>query len=81
MSMYTEMREDSHGGAQPNWNGKMIKDIAVALPPLADQHRLVVELDGALSQISRLTQLQAATAAELTALLPSVLDKAFKGEL
>jgi len=31
--------------------------------------------------VDRLKELQAATAAELDALLPSILDKAFKGEL
>jgi hypothetical protein len=39
-----------------------------------DQRRLVAELDA-------LKRLQAETAAELAALLPSILDKAFKGEL
>lgn len=33
------------------------------------------------SQVDRLKTLQAQTAAELEALLPSILDKAFKGEL
>jgi len=33
------------------------------------------------SQVDALKRLQAATAAELDALLPAILDKAFKGEL
>jgi hypothetical protein len=32
-------------------------------------------------QVDRLKELQAATAAELDILLPSILDKAFKGEI
>ena len=34
-----------------------------------------------MSRESRVIKLQAQTAAELGALLPSILDKAFKGEL
>lgn len=33
------------------------------------------------ARLDRLKELQAQTAAELDALLPSILDKAFKGEL
>jgi len=33
------------------------------------------------ANVDRLKDLQAKTAAELDALLPSILDKAFKGEL
>ncbi len=40
-----------------------------------------VYLDGLAGQVSVLARLQTETAAELDALLPSVLDKAFKGEL
>ena len=35
----------------------------------------------ALALLDRLKSLQAATAAELDALLPAILDRAFKGEL
>ncbi|MCY2953502.1 MAG: hypothetical protein NTU53_16210 [Planctomycetota bacterium] len=38
-------------------------------------------LDGLSAKAEGLKQLQAATAGELDALLPSVLDRAFKGEL
>jgi type I restriction enzyme S subunit len=45
-----------------------------------DQRRLVAYLDGLQAQMDELTALQDATQAELDALLPSVLDKAFRGE-
>jgi type I restriction enzyme, S subunit len=80
-SLYYEMREKSHGGAQPNWNGSMIKNIEIALPPLEEQRRLVVYLDGLQAQVSALRTAQAETEKELSALMPSILDKAFKGEL
>lgn len=38
-------------------------------------------LDGAAGEVDALKRLQAETSAELDALLPSVLDKAFKGDL
>ena len=46
-----------------------------------DQRRTVGNLDGLAGQLAALARLLSETAAELDALLPSVLDKAFKGEL
>jgi type I restriction enzyme S subunit len=80
-SLYIELREESQGGAQPNWNSGTIKDLIVALPPLSEQRRIVAELDALQSEMNSLRRLQAETAAELDALLPSVLSKAFAGEL
>ena len=48
---------------------------------LDEQRRIVAHLDALQAQLDELTALQDATQAELDALLPSVLDKAFKGEL
>lgn len=48
---------------------------------LADQLRIVAELDSLQDQVDRLKTLQAQAAAELDALLPAILDRAFKGEL
>lgn len=49
-------------------------------PPLIEQRRIVAYLDGLQAQVDELTALQDATQAELDALLPSVLDRAFRGE-
>jgi hypothetical protein len=49
--------------------------------PLAEQRRIVAELDALQAEVDALKRQQAATAAELDALLPAILDKAFKGEL
>lgn len=80
-SLYTQMRENSHGGAQPNWNSQTIKDIEIALPPLPKQCNIVTYFDNLQAKIDMLKHQQAETLAELDALLPSILDKAFKGEL
>ena len=48
---------------------------------MEEQHRIVAHLDNLQTKVDALKRLQAETATELDALLPSVLDKAFKGEL
>ena len=58
-----------------------IKAITVPIPPLAEQRRIVAELDALQAEVDALKRLQTETAAELAALLPAILDKAFKGEL
>lgn len=53
----------------------------VPVPPVNEQRRIVGELEDLQTKVDRLKGLQQKTAAELDALLPSILDKAFKGEL
>jgi type I restriction enzyme S subunit len=59
------------------------KVLALSLPPFAlpEQRRIVSELDALQAEVDALKRLQAETAAELDALLPAILDRAFKGEL
>jgi len=45
------------------------------------KRRLVAYLDGLQAQVSALREAQVETGKELSALMPSVLDRAFKGEL
>ena len=51
--------------------------IPVPVPPYAQQ----VRFDSLCREVDALKRLQAETATELDALLPSILDKAFKGIL
>lgn len=53
----------------------------ILLPPLPDQRRIVAELDALQAEVDALKRHQAETAAELDALLPALLDRAFKGAL
>jgi type I restriction enzyme S subunit len=46
-----------------------------------EQRRIVAHLDALQAQVDALKALQAVTSAELDALLPALLDKAFRGEL
>ncbi len=80
-SLYHEMRKQNRNGAQPNWNGNMIKKIKIALPSIIEQRRIVAYLDDIQSKLDALKRHQAETAAELDALLPAVLERAFRGEL
>ena len=48
---------------------------------VSERHRIVAELDALQAEVDALKRLQAETAAELDALLPALLDRAFKGEL
>ena len=51
---------------------------AIPVPPLTEQRRIVAELDALRTQVEVLKSLQTETTNELDALLPSVLDRAFK---
>jgi type I restriction enzyme S subunit len=53
----------------------------IPVPPLNEQRRIVAYLDSLQARLASLRELQSATGEELSALLPSVLDRAFKGEL
>ncbi|OQW35836.1 MAG: hypothetical protein A4E19_16455 [Nitrospira sp. SG-bin1] len=59
------------------------KVLALQIPnhTIEEQRRIVTYLDGLQAKVEALKKLQAETTAELAALLPSILDKAFKGEL
>jgi type I restriction enzyme S subunit len=80
-SLYVELRERAQGGAQPNWNGALIKDLEIAFPSLPEQRQIVAYLDELQEKTDALKAVQAETSAELDALMPSILDKAFRGEL
>ncbi len=58
-----------------------LQQVPVPVPPLPEQDRIVDYLDGLQAKVDALKRIQAETAAELNALLLSILDKAFKAEL
>jgi type I restriction enzyme S subunit len=62
-------------------NQRQLKAFPVFQPPLPEQRRIVAELDALQAEVDVLKSLQAETTAELDALLPAILDRAFKGEL
>ncbi len=58
-----------------------LRNTKIPIPPLTDQRRIVAYLDGLQTKVDELRRLQAATQKELDALMPSILAKAFAGEL
>jgi type I restriction enzyme S subunit len=58
-----------------------IRDLTVPVPPFQEQRRIVAELDTLQAKVDALKSVQSETSAELDALMPSILDKAFRGEL
>jgi len=79
-----EQIERGASGTSPTMkNISKEKVLALRLPPfaLAEQRRIVAELGGLQAELDALKRLQAETATELDALLPSILDRAFNGSL
>ena len=77
-----EVAAMSLGSAMKNIGSvKILKKIKFPLPPLDEQRRVVAYIDSIQERLTSLMQLQAGAQKELDALLPSVLDRAFKGEL
>lgn len=76
-----DLRQRANQAAQPVVSQKKINPEVIPVPPLDEQRRIVAYLDGLQSKVDALKQLQAETHKELDALLPSILDKAFRGEL
>jgi type I restriction enzyme S subunit len=73
--------EGTRGVGNKNLVLKFIREFPMPGPPMSEQRRIVAYLDGLQAKVDALKRLQAETAAELDALLPSILDKAFKAYL
>jgi type I restriction enzyme, S subunit len=80
-SLYKQAWIGTTGSAQPTVPLSAIRTLPIPLPPLPEQHYIVAYLDDLQAKVDDLRRLQAESAAEVDALLPSVLDRAFKGEL
>ena len=72
-------RKTGLADAQVNISQAILRATPIAYPPLPEQRRIVAELDALQAEVDALKRLQAETAAELDALLPALLDRAFKG--
>lgn len=69
------------GHSQGNLNLNLIRSFPVPVPSIERQKEIVAELHALQAKIDAVKALQTETAAELDAMLPAILDKAFKGEL
>jgi type I restriction enzyme S subunit len=75
------MADRSRGDMIPHIVLREIRAFPIPVPPLPEQRRIVAYLDNLQEETDALKALQAETSAELDALMPSILDKAFRGEL
>jgi type I restriction enzyme S subunit len=65
------------GARRERTRPEQFRDIELPMPSVADQHRAVEMF----RSVTTLQSLQVETATELSALVPAILDKAFKSEL
>lgn len=65
----------------PIINQERIGEFKISIPPLAEQRRIVSELDALQAEVDTLKSLQTESITELDALLPAILDRAFSGKL
>lgn len=71
----------SQGSSIQGITRKLLNSLEIALPPLAEQRRIIAYLDGFRAKAEKLKREQEATQTELDKVIPSVLSKAFRGEL
>jgi type I restriction enzyme, S subunit len=69
------------GSAQPTVPLRAIRELPIPIPPLAEQHSIVAELDALQAEVDTLKRLQTETSAEPDTMLPAILDRAFPGDL
>jgi type I restriction enzyme S subunit len=80
-SVLEAIEEKTRGSTRAGVNSTILRQLRFPLPHLDEQLHVVAYLDDLQAQVDELTALQEVTQAELDALLPSVLDRAFRGEL
>jgi len=76
-----KLERDAYGAGKPGLNLDSLRDLPVELPPLAEQHRIVAEVERRLSIVDEMEASVAASLARAERLRQAVLRKAFAGEL
>jgi type I restriction enzyme S subunit len=76
-----KLEEKIRGATREGVNSKIVAALPCRVPPLDEQRRVVAYLDGLQAKVNALREMQVKGGEELSALMPSILDKAFKGEL
>ena len=80
-SNYEATRRMSSGGVQPNLNLGLIKGLSIHLPPLAEQRRIVAEVERRLSVVQQAEATVEASLVRAERLRQSILKQAFSGRL
>jgi len=80
--LFQKVEEDSQRtSGQTGVRKELLEDHITFVPSSSEQHKIVAELEALERKADTLQRLQAETAVELDALIPSILDRAFRGEL
>ena len=77
MSRYTETRSEGSGNNQQALNKRLVEQIPLPLPPLAEQQRIVAEVDRRLSLVSNVEAEIHANLKRAQALRQATLQRAF----
>ncbi|KXK56848.1 MAG: restriction endonuclease subunit S [Chlorobi bacterium] len=73
---WKQLQDGARGGGQPNVNGQTLGRMIVALPPLAEQHRIVAKVDELMAICDELEAQLTAAETERSRLLEAILHKA-----
>jgi type I restriction enzyme S subunit len=76
-----QLESAAYGAGKPGLNLTNIRDVRVGLPPLAEQHRIVAEVERRLSVIDTLEQVADRNLTRCKRLRQSILKRAFEGKL
>lgn len=76
-----QMTHHSKQTAQANLFLGRMGEIRLPVSPIIEQRAMVAKVNGFLQRLGAIRGVQRDTSAELNALLPSILDRAFRGEL
>jgi type I restriction enzyme S subunit len=76
-----QFQQDIHGATRPRVSLRDIRDCIIALPPLAEQKRIVAKIDELTAQSRRAKEELDAIPALLDQLRQSILAAAFRGDL
>jgi len=75
------INNEQKGATRQGFTKSQIEKFQVPILSLSEQQRIVTELDALQAKVDNVKRIEVETSEELEALLPSILDKAFKGEL
>jgi len=81
LSERSALIEAGQGGAQPNISGAIVKNWPLPLPPLAEQHRIVAQVEALLARVNAARERLAKVPAILKRFRQAVLAAACSGRL
>jgi len=76
-----QVMEQCRGLTTPHIRVQDAPELRIPLAPLSIQNEIAVRLDGLQARLGRLSLFQSESSSELDALTPSILSRAFRGEL